>query len=172
MKRCIKGGFLSTNFNAHHSNAEKRKDDWYTPPEIFTALGTFDLDPCGLNIWPTAKTIYEYSGLERDWFGRVWMNPPYNEIEQWMQKLSEHGNGIALTFARVETKWFQKYVWAKSDALLFFKKRLTFYHSTFKKAAFNAGAPSVLIAYGSDNVTALYQSKLSGTFVCGYLDLK
>jgi hypothetical protein len=32
---------------AEHENSIGESDEWYTPPEIFDALGlTFDLDPC------------------------------------------------------------------------------------------------------------------------------
>ena len=81
------------------------KDEWLTPPEIIKALGSFELDPCSpINRpWDTAAKHYtiEDNGLSLPWHGRVWMNPPYGDAtEMWMQRLAEHGNGIALIFAR------------------------------------------------------------------------
>jgi hypothetical protein len=40
--------------------------------------------------------------------------------------MKEHGNGIALTFARTETKMFFECVWNGASALLFLKGRLSF----------------------------------------------
>ena len=39
-------------------------------------------------------------GLSLKWEGRVWLKPPYSRplIEQFVRKLAEHGNGIALLF--------------------------------------------------------------------------
>ena len=43
------------------------------------------------------------------------MNPPYgSETPKWLKKLSEHGNGIALIYARTETRMFFNYVWDKA----------------------------------------------------------
>lgn len=87
------------------------KEDWLTPPEILRALGTFDLDPCSPTDrpWDTAKIHYTKidDGLAKPWHGRVWLNPPYgNKTKSWLSRLALHGNGIALVFARTETKSF------------------------------------------------------------------
>lgn len=136
--------------------------DWLTPPDLLEQLGEFDLDPCCPEVmpWPTAGRMMTQveDGLSKPWFGRVWLNPPYGRYtEQWMEKLARHGNGIALIFARTETKIFFPWVWNHAGALLFLKGRVHFHHLDGTRAAMNSGAPSVLIAYGSDNVDALYQ---------------
>jgi hypothetical protein len=138
---------------------ELGKDEWLTPPNIIKALGEFDLDPCSpiKRPWSTAKHHYtiEDNGLTKEWFGRVWLNPPYgNTMNLWLNKMANHGNGIALTFNRSETDQFFRYVWNKADAILFIKGRLRFYHVSGEKGG-NAGCGSVLIAYGSNNVEAL-----------------
>lgn len=55
-------------------------------------------------LWQTAKIMYNKSddGLTKEWAGRVWLNPPYSRplIGQFVRKLAEHGNGIALLFNR------------------------------------------------------------------------
>jgi len=43
-------------------------------------------------------------------------------MEQWLEKLKYHGNGIALIFARTETKCFFEHIWNDADAILFFKR--------------------------------------------------
>lgn len=143
------------------------KDEWLTPPEIIKALGEFDLDPCSpiLRPWPTAKRHFtiEDNGLVQIWDGRVWLNPPYgNACQLWMERMSKHGNGIALIFARTETQFFQKYVFDIADSILFLKGRLSFYNIDGTKGKSNGGAPSCLVAYGQNNSQAISQSKIEG----------
>jgi hypothetical protein len=143
-----------------HQSARMMKDEWLTPPNIIKELGEFDLDPCSpINRpWETAKQHFtiEDNGLDREWVGRVWLNPPYGlEASEWLNKMVVHGDGVVLIFARTETKMFFDHVWENADALLFFKGRLYFHHVNGDRAKANAGAPSVLIAYGKENVKAL-----------------
>jgi len=152
-----------------HERKNDGKDEWLTPPEIVTSLGEFDLDPCSpiVRPWDTAKNYYTIlnNGLLNPWHGRVWLNPPYGTgTSKWLARMVEHGNGIALIFARVETRMFFDYVWDQADAILFIKGRLSFYHVDGTKGG-TAGAPSCLIAYGSSNVDALSQSKIAGKLI-------
>src|SRR6185369_15215552 len=104
------------------------------PPAILRALGEFDLDPCAAIAQPyqTAKrmlTIHD-DGLRHDWHGRVWLNPPYGKFaEVWLDRLAEHGDGIALIFARTDTKTFQRAVFGKASAILFIEGRLHFHNA-------------------------------------------
>jgi DNA N-6-adenine-methyltransferase (Dam) len=153
-----------------HQSARMMKDEWLTPPDIISRLGQFDLDPCSPihRLWDTAKTHYSIvdDGFSKEWFGRVWLNPPYGrEAAAWLERLAAHGNGVALIFARTETEMFFDHVWDKADALLFFKGRLHFHHVNGDRAENNAGAPSVLIAYGEHNVKALQQVSDWGKFI-------
>lgn len=154
-----------------HESAIMGKDEWLTPPEIIKALGDFDLDPCSPVNWPWDVNLIDYytlkdDGLKLPWFGRVWLNPPYGKhTGDWLKKLSDHGNGIALIFARTETKMFFDYVWNRADSVLFLEGRLSFYHASGEKASMNAGAPSVLVAYGSDNTEMLKDSGIRGKFL-------
>lgn len=146
------------------------KDEWLTPPEIIKALGEFDLDPCApiIRPWDTANKHYTIkdNGLIQPWFGRVWCNPPYGrETGNWLKKMSEHNNGIALIFARTETENFFRYIWPKAQAIMFLRRRLIFHHVNGTKPNNSAGAPSCLIAYGSENVLSLKHSKLDGKFL-------
>lgn len=152
-----------------HQNPVMGKDEWLTPPEIIKALGRFDLDPCAPSDerrpWDMAVQHYsaEQNGLALPWHGRVWCNPPYGlEAARWLEKLAEHGNGVALIFARTETAMFFDHVWGKAHALLFIRGRLHFHHVDGRRAPANSGAPSVLVAYGSNNVQALRDSGIAG----------
>lgn len=148
---------------------ENRKDEWLTPPQIVTSLGSFDLDPCSPidRPWATAGTHYTENdnGLLREWFGRVWCNPPYSDIGSWLKKCVYHGNAISLVFARTDTQAFFRHVWNKADSVFFFSSRLQFYHVDGSCSRRNAGAPSVLVAYGLNNVEAIEASGLQGKHV-------
>ena len=94
-------------------------DEHYTPAWVFEALGvTFDLDVCspqgGRNIAPNYFTEAD-NGLEQDWFGNVWMNPPYSTPTPWVDKFLTHGNGIAL-LPITRGKWWDR-MWQASDAV-------------------------------------------------------
>lgn len=144
-------------------------NEWYTPPGIFDALAIdFDLDPAHPSDrlqWIPAATTYckADDGLSQPWEGRVWLNPPYGrETDPWLERFVEHGHGIALVFARTETEWFHRHALAV-DAWCLIRGRLTFVHADGQPSAFNAGAPSSLLASGSDCVDAVLNSGLGIT---------
>lgn len=159
----------------HHS-AKAGTTTWLTPPGILDALGgwqSFDLDPCAAPRpwpWPTAwrmNSETDGDGLGIDWEGRVWLNPPYtsSEIGAWLAKLADHGNGSALVFARTETEIFRDHIWRRAHGLLFLHGRLFFHEPDGTRARFNGGAPSVICAYGSDDMERLAACALDGQFV-------
>ena len=132
--------------SGHEKPNKGATDNWYTPINIIRALGDFDLDPCGKQYHRTARTIYEVRGLQSNWFGRVWLNPPYSEVEQWLEKLVSHGRGIALVFARLDTKWAQRIVPQATEVFLP-KGRLRFLTENLECRG-NAGGPSMFLAFG------------------------
>lgn len=153
-----------------HQSHNAGKTEWLTPPRILKALGPFDLDPCAPvdRPWDMAKNHYTKldNGLEKEWYGRIWLNPPYGvEAEPFLERLAQHGHGIALMFARTETKMFFKHVWDNAVGILFLQGRLYFHHADGSRAKANGGAPSVLIAYGQDNVEVLRGCKIPGKLV-------
>jgi hypothetical protein len=156
-----------------HESPRNQKDVWLTPPSIIQALGPFDLDPCAApepRPWPTARDHWrpDDSPLLRAWHGRVWMNPPYGPpsvIGPWMGRMAEHGCGTALIFARTETAVFHRHVWERATALLFIEGRLNFHHADGTEADNNAGAPSVLVAYGAADAIRLATSGIGGALV-------
>lgn len=71
----------------------QQTDEWSSPREIVEPLadaaGGFDLDPCsGAESSPFADSVYTEAddGLKQDWFGTVWVNPPYSEMGEWTPK--------------------------------------------------------------------------------------
>jgi hypothetical protein len=145
----------------------KNHDEWLTPPYIIKALGEFDLDPCSpgdRRPWDTALIHYglPLDGLSAPWFGRVWLNPPYGtETFKWLDKLAEHKSGIALIFARTETKGFHRTIWEKAHSVFFFEGRLSFHMVDGTKGA-TANAPSCLVSYSEADSHAISVSGLKG----------
>lgn len=145
-------------------------DEWLTPRFITETLGPFDIDPCSpgeRRPWDTANRHVdaEEDGLSIEWTGRVWCNPPYGkETFVWMNKLANHGNGIALIFARTETIGFHEQIWNRADAIFFFQGRLKFCYVSGLEAQ-HANAPSCLVAYGENNVQALKHCGFRGKLV-------
>lgn len=150
-------------------------DVWLTPKHIIDALGKFDLDPCAAPLprpWETASASFVEAddGLSQEWFGRVWMNPPYGRgIGAWMKKMAEHakagGGGISLVFARTDTKAWQDYVLPYTKRILFLQGRLRFHTPDGLPGKDVANAPSALIAYTIDDALALSESGIPGWIV-------
>lgn len=151
-----------------HQRNQNGSDEWLTDPALLRALGDFDLDPAApvVRPWDTARhhfTVLE-DGLRQQWFGRVWLNPPYHRsvLPGWLAKMVDHGQGIAPIFARTDTDAVQKYVFDSDDGVLFIRGRLFFCRLDGTRARYNGGSPSILVAYGADNVDALRDSRIPG----------
>ena len=102
---------------SYHDKGET--DAWDTPAWICEALhevfGSFDLDPCSS---PTShvradRTFYE-NGLQQEWPGSIYLNPPYSECTLWVERASKaFSSGEARLVAallpadRTNTRWFQ-----------------------------------------------------------------
>lgn len=128
---------------------------WCTPQHIIEKLGgsdIFDLDPCqsGQQITRTARHYYfeEDNGLLQPWFGNVFCNPPYNDLKSWLHKMSIHGHGIVLCFARTDTKAWENVKTA--TGINFIKGRIKFINEDGVSNQ-PANAASCLIAWGEDN---------------------
>lgn len=143
--------------------------EWYTPPAVFDALGLrFDLDPCappGGVPWVPADHHYSDDGLNRPWYGRVWLNPPYGaEAGAWVNRLADHGNGIALVFSRTDVKWWHSAA-SRADAICLVRGRLTFIPGAGQSAPGNSGGPSALLAFGRECADAVTGAGLGMTLV-------
>ncbi len=121
---------------AEHEPCIGASDEWYTPPEIFAALGLeFDLDPCApLGIWERHRVpamrffTKEDDGLAQEWHGRVFMNPPFggrNGHIPWLKKFIAHGNGIAIVRAYTSSGWWHDWM-PMVDMVLFPRSKTKF----------------------------------------------
>lgn len=141
---------------------------WITPQWIIDELGPFDLDPCAAETqpWPCAKHSYKAAGLERDWVGTIWLNPPFDryQVSKWVEKLADHGKGIALLHARTETDWFLP-AWQRASGIMFLSTRLHFHYPDGARAKANSGAPACLVSFGTECLQRLENSKMGGWLV-------
>lgn len=121
-------------------------NDWYTPPEYIEAarrvLGVIDLDPASSDVaqeFVKADTYYtiDDDGLVHDWYGKVWLNPPYARklIDQFVGKLVQEyldGNveeAILLTNNSADTGWWHLAA-NESSAVVNTRGRIKFYQLT------------------------------------------
>jgi|TARA_Y100000296_G_scaffold33741_1_gene39190 hypothetical protein len=146
--------------------------EWYTPSWVFDALAIdFDLDPSSPHDMETAVpakkkfTIFD-DGLKQEWFGRVWLNPPYGkDTPFWIRRMIEHGNGIALVFSRTDAAWCQEAM-AACTAMLFVSGRIQFTpgkENQHKKS--RCGAGTVLFAFGKESACALKRMSDRGVYL-------
>ena len=155
---------------AEHEFCIGRSDDWYTPPEIFAALGlAFDLDPCspGPGHWVPARQIFtkDDDGLAQEWRGLVFMNPPFGSRlghVPWLEKFLAHGNGIAVVRAYTSSSWFHDHA-VNADAMLFPRGKTKFIRPDGSVGR-APGHGVVLLGMGDAAVTALRNCGL-GLFV-------
>ena len=156
--------------NTSFEKTENSTDEWYTPIEIINSLGKFDLDPCAPEkpLRQTASTMYDKNidGLKQVWRGRVWLNPPYSRplIEQFVKRMAEHNNGIALLFNRCDSKMFIDVILEKATAIKFLKGRIKFYRKDGTRGG-SPGCGSILIAFGENNAEILKNNDLPGKFI-------
>ena len=141
---------MSEGFN-HEKNLIDSKTEWFTPKWILDELGIFDLDPCSSDFRPfdIAKKHFTIKddGIKQKWKGRVFANPPYGrEMIPFMEKMAKHGSGIALCFARTETKCYHEWIWPYAHSFLFLKGRVCFLNRQGESVG-TSGSPSILIAY-------------------------
>ena len=121
-----------------HVTNNGKDDEWYTPAKYIESarevLGRIDLDPASNDF--ANKTVKadryfteESNGLEQEWSGNIWMNPPYSTalLSQFADKLisSNFSQAIVLVNNATETAWFEKMI-SKASAIVFHKGRIRF----------------------------------------------
>lgn len=160
-----KKSFVSTDPSNHNS-----ENTWFTPKEIINLFPVFDLDPCTVKYSPfkTAKHSFFYDdnecGLVLNWFGDVWLNPPYGKkLKPFVDKFMNHKKGVMLLFARMGNESIQKLI---NDGAYFYflRKRLRFIRKDEGKST-NAGTDNCFIFY--DKKYIQYCKKLDGKLMKG-----
>jgi hypothetical protein len=108
--------------NSQLINQDSGNFEYYTPIEFVNAarevMGSIDLDPASseqANERIKALRFYSESGLDKPWFGDVWMNHPFSRTNNplWIKNLVdwyESRNGLqahCITFAATSETWFR-----------------------------------------------------------------
>ena len=141
----------------------KKNDRLKTPEWVYSRLGKIDLDPCagidtdiGSVNWAIERGE---NGLERNWFGFVYCNPPFSQKEVWAEKMQEHGNGILILPERGSAPWFGPLA-ASAGHYWVMGKKINFVGGPSSN---NVG--SCLFPFGEVAVTRLVESGLPGHLV-------
>lgn len=119
-------------FTTHNSG----NTEWYTPIAYIESarkvLGNIDLDPASCeaaNIIVHAKQFYseDDDGLSKEWYGTIWLNPPYSQVSKFIEKLlnSNFKQAIVLVNNATETQW-AKALANRASAIVFHTTRLRF----------------------------------------------
>lgn len=147
-------------------------DEWYTPRYVFDALGVeFDLDPAAPASGPRyvpALNFFHENALAKEWFGFVWLNPPFghqSQKMQWASKFFGHGNGIMLLPDRTSAPWWQ-HIAPRSSAVLFMAGKVKFERPDGSIGE-QPGNGTCLFAAGDRAAAILIQSGLGVVAQCG-----
>ena len=149
---------------AKRKKTYNEKNERYTPPVIFDALDyIFDLDPASPGegkSFVTAKKHYAYAddGLTQEWEGTVFLSPPTTNIGSWLQKLAEHGDGIALVTLRPDAAWFQE-ASKEASTLCLVEEKIVFYKGG-KTKQYSTGTAVALLSFGDRAKEILLTSEL------------
>lgn len=138
-----------------YSRTKKSKDVYETPPYFFELLSeniTFTLDPCSSDENHLCDKYYtiEDDGLKQDWRGEnVFVNPPYSNIKEWVEKCYEEGKKahtmvVLLIPSRTDTRYWHDYI-MHANEILFCKGRISFYLDGEKGGP--AAFPSAVIVF-------------------------
>lgn len=138
----------------------KQSDKWYTPlhivEKVVQVLGQIDLDPCaddGRHIPAALHYTAAADGLNREWHGHIYMNPPYSCPGVWMRKLQaevELGRvteAIALVPAATDTNWLSPVL--QTQLVCFWKGRIKFLDTNYQPKL-SARQSHVLVYWGEN----------------------
>lgn len=133
-----------------------KKQNWGTPQALFDTIHdayAFTLDAAADRLSAKCPIYFDEAtnGLALDWFGTVWLNPPYDNTAAWVDKAirevqQKHCDCVAmLVAARPDTAWWWQAM-RYAGIVSFLKGRLKFemYKEVFAGDE-KSQAPGVLI---------------------------
>jgi hypothetical protein len=139
------------------------RDTWLTPRYIIEELGPFDFDPCPYVSNPQwVCERYATDGLREPWIGRVFMNPPFSQTMRWLALHADHGLGISLVPASVESRVWRAHVWTKAKAVLLLHGRTRFCNPDGSATTGRPLRSIALIAWSDADAVILRNSQLAG----------
>lgn len=123
----------------HEADFGDTSNEHGTPPALVRLLqeangGPFTIDPCsGAELSPIADTRFTKSenGLNQHWHGQVYVNPPYDSMPEWVDKILAENDRPATDYilllckAPCTSDWFHNAA-EEAETLLVFDHRLTF----------------------------------------------
>lgn len=128
-----------------------KTDMWATPQDFFEEVDkefNFNLDVCAIPENAKCSKYFspDMNGLEQEWNGMCWMNPPYGrEIGKWIKKAFEESlkgaTVVCLLPSRTDTRWFHHYIYHRAE-VRFLKGRIK-----FGGAENNAPFPNMLVIF-------------------------
>lgn len=125
--------------------------EWATPKHLYDALNaefSFDFDPCPLGGCENAL-----SPLFVEWTSRrVFCNPPYGNISEWLNRGREADVAVFLIPARTDTRWFHELVLPYAAEIRFVRGRVKFQPNDPKWKSGGGGAPfpSMIVIFRKD----------------------
>src|SRR5215212_4555399 len=126
----------------HHGTLGTGENEWYTPEDVLDdvrlVLGTIELDPASCEIAQEVVGAENYftqedDALTKDWFGKVFLNPPYSQpdIDYFASKMAAEvkakrvPEAIMLTNNYTDTRWFDTAL-AEAQLICFTTGRIVF----------------------------------------------
>jgi hypothetical protein len=122
LEKCIRNGFGSND------------DDKFTPPEFLRAIarkyGKGLHDPCPEYGYHEAIKDPLKDGLRNEWGKRNWVNPPFSNIQPWVEKviieLNKGNTSIVLLPTRYTALYWKKYIFEFAADIYLLNKQLCF----------------------------------------------
>lgn len=148
------------------------QSEWYTPPEVFQALGTsFDWDvaaaPDPSLTFVPARNFSSIGSLSKVWDKKdfIWCNPPWagrGNKQPWVDLIHNQGNGLLLTPDRSSAPWWQNSALV-AEAVLFVSLKIKFIPGPGNFANWKQpGTGTTIFAWGEKGVSALHNAEAKG----------
>lgn len=151
--------------------------EWYTPGDYIElarkVMGSIDTDPASNDVAnETVKAAVYHTidncGLEKEWHGNVWLNPPYatKVVDSFIAKLIEEykagrtRQAVLLVNNATDTKWFADAVSAASVAC--FKTGRIAFINTDGNAVRGAAQGQIFLYFGAKKKTFINAFKTVG----------
>lgn len=106
----------------------------------------------------------DHDGLSQEWFGRVWLNPPFSKIHPWVARMREHNNGIMLCFSRTDATWFVELT-KFCGAVYLLMRRMQFWRPGDQPRKQKCPLGVVLFPFGAENVRVLEKCGIPGVLL-------
>ncbi len=113
--------------SVHHMQIINKNDYWETPKKEYAyAVWNYDVTPqtdvCATILNRRCEKYFSESdnALTKQWDEDFFMNPPYSQINTWMeyaytQHLKHNVTGLILVFGKIGVKWFHKFIYDRKN---------------------------------------------------------